>query len=240
MTADRIEMSPEILDALHGMSELLGDGETVDTMLDRILDITRRAVPQCDGAGLSLKKDGEFVTPVATDDWALGLDQAQYDAGEGPCLEAGNLSEIVQIEAMSAEIRWPPFVARARELELGSVLSIPLWKEAGALNLYSRRENAFGEPERALGQILSVQAGVAIKHAELYTAAVSLADGLRIALETRDLIGQAKGILMEREGIDDDAAFAMLKRISQHTNVKLRDVAKRLVDERAAERDSQQ
>ena len=151
MTADRIEMSPEILEALHGMSELLGDGETVETMLDRILDVARRAVPECDGAGMSLRKHGEFMTPVATDDWSLALDAMQYDSGQGPCLEAGTHSEIVQIEAISAETRWPSFVARARDFELGSVLSIPLWKASS--NLFTTSASAM--PPKAITSSIS-------------------------------------------------------------------------------------
>jgi AmiR/NasT family two-component response regulator len=103
------------------------------------------------------------------------------------------------------------------------------------LNVYSRAENAFDEEARALGQLLAAQASVALKNAQVYAAARDLGEGLRVALESRDLIGQAKGILMEREGIDDATAFEMLKTISQHANVKLRDVARKVIDEKAAE-----
>ncbi|HEY7874874.1 MAG TPA: GAF and ANTAR domain-containing protein [Actinomycetota bacterium] len=102
----------------------------------------------------------------------------------------------------------------------------------GALNLYSTEEHGFDEASRAIGEIFARQATIALRNASTYLAARMLAEQLNEALESRDLIGRAKGILMEREGVTDDEAFHMLRVISQNTNVKLRDIAQRVVEEK--------
>lgn len=229
--AQSIELSPEVLEALKDVSELLAEGEPADATLHRIVDVTCRTLDGCDAAGISILKDGKFQSPVATDEWALAVDQAQYDNNEGPCLDAGLEAETIEIASVSSEERWPRFATKAEELGLKSSLSLPLGPAVGALNVYSRRENAFTEADRVIGALLVTQAAITIRNAQLYTAARDLAEGLQTALESRDVIGQAKGILMEREGVDDVAAFEMLKTLSQHANLKLRDVAEHLVQE---------
>jgi AmiR/NasT family two-component response regulator len=115
-------------------------------------------------------------------------------------------------------------------------MSFPLNADgtSAALNLYAKKENAFDESTTVMGQVFANQAAIALQNARTYMAARKVADQLNEALKTRDLIGQAKGILMEREGVSDEEAFDMLKTISQNSNVKLRDIAQKLVAERAS------
>jgi AmiR/NasT family two-component response regulator len=100
----------------------------------------------------------------------------------------------------------------------------------GALNLYSKRTNTFDDDSRSLGKLFASQASVAISNAQVYDAAIRLAEQLKKAVESREVIGEAKGILMAQEGVTDDEAFEMLKKLSQNQNVKLRDIAEKIVE----------
>jgi GAF domain-containing protein len=126
---------------------------------------------------------------------------------------------------MRSEQRWPRFSARAAGLGVGSMLSIQLYvrgEDLGALNLYHDRAGGFDDESEHIGLLLASHAGVAL-------AAAQRQESLRAAVDTRDLIGQAKGILMERHKITADRAFALLVQVSQASGRKLRDVADHLV-----------
>ena len=236
MSSNRIDLSPELLDALQNVSELVVEGEGSGPTLERIVEVACKTLPGCDGAGMSLLEGDKFTTPTASNDWALAIDQVQYDKNEGPCIEAGLSSKVLEMKNASSDERWPGFTSQAKQQGLGSSLSFPLGGGVGALNIYSRSEDSFDSADHALGELLAAQATTAIKNAQLYATARSLANGLSIALGTRDLIGQAKGILMEREDIDEDAAFEMLRTISQQANMKLRDVAHNVVHNKTMKR----
>jgi len=153
------------------------------------------------------------------------VDALQHEFGEGPCLDAVYEHKTVRVDDMASESRWPAFASRAAEAGARSMLSFQLWVEGdnlGALNLYSRRPHAFDEDSEHIGLLYAAHAAVAY-------AAAQRQDQLQAAVDTRDLIGQAKGILMERYGIDDDRAFAFLVRLSMDRNQKLRDIAQHIV-----------
>jgi hypothetical protein len=131
---------------------------------------------------------------------------------------------IVRVPDMGSETRWPKFARRAAEAGAASMLSLQLWVEGdnlGALNLYGRRPNAFDEESEQVGLLF-------VSHASVAMAGAQKRDQLAAGLATRDLIGQAKGILMERYQIDAQRAFALLVKVSQHHNRKLHDVAAEL------------
>lgn len=227
-----IEFSSDLIDALKQVSELVASDEGQTATLQRIVDVSAQTVPGCDAAGITLiEDDGSFTTPVSTDPFATQLDGLQYSNDEGPCVDSARDDGFYEIIDIDSETRWPQFAPDARECGLKSSMSFPLGGLGGALNLYARTPDAFSDADRTLGRLLAAQATVAIQNALLYLAARDLSDGLNKALESRDVIGQAKGILMEREGVDSDTAFQMLTRLSQHTNVKLREVAQRIVSE---------
>ncbi|WP_232807111.1 GAF and ANTAR domain-containing protein [Geodermatophilus chilensis] len=143
---------------------------------------------------------------------------------EGPCLDAVWEEETVRVEDMRTETRWPRFAAGAVELGALSSLSFQLFVEGdglGALNLYAREPHAFGEESEDVGLVLAAHAAVAL-------AGAQQEQNLRRAVGNRDLIGQAKGILMERYRLTADQAFQVLARVSQQTNRKLVDVAEEL------------
>jgi GAF domain-containing protein len=209
----------------------VGDG-TVEQTLTRVADLTVDAVPAADLVGITMIVEGRQRTAIFTDEAAPEIDQAQYDTGEGPCLAAFAERRITQIESTREPGPWPAFRQAAAARGVGSTMSFPLVVDKdslGAMNLYSYRERAFGDGDRANGELFAVQAAIVLANAQAYWDAHELSVGLGEAMKHRAVIEQAKGILMGAQGIDEDAAFDMLTHASQRENAKLRDVAQRIV-----------
>ncbi|MDD7968360.1 GAF and ANTAR domain-containing protein [Actinomycetospora lemnae] len=207
----------------------MGAATSVEDTLALILAAAVDTSPATDMAGvLLLEGRGKIVSPATTDEVVNELDQVQADTGEGPCVESIYDEEIVLVQDFAEhEDRWPHFVRRALDHGVHSSLSFQLYSEnkrAASLNLFSRRTHAFGEDDRVLGALFANQAGLALRGAQR-------AAQLDRAVSSRDVIGTAKGILMERFGLSDDEAFQRLVRSSQDTNIKLVDVARWLVGE---------
>jgi transcriptional regulator with GAF, ATPase, and Fis domain len=210
------------------LSELARDLQaerSVPELLDEVLAATVANVPGTQRAGImQVRGRRRVATTAATDEVVREVDQAQYDTGEGPCLSTIYEQNPVRLADVRTEQRWPRFAARAAELGIGSMLSFRLYvhrADLGALNLYSERPDAFDEESEHIGLLLASHAGVALADAQRQ-------EDLRTAVDGRDLIGQAKGILMERHRVTADQAFALLVQVSQQTNRKLRDVAEHL------------
>ncbi|MGH2806023.1 MAG: ANTAR domain-containing response regulator [Actinomycetota bacterium] len=223
--------STEIVESLTELHDLLLSEETLQSTLDRVVALARAG---CDSAGVTIVDDLHASSAAATDDFTLKIDVDQYDNREGPCLQAVISEEVVMIEDIATETRWPSFTQTAARDGLGATLSLPLTaggKTIGALNLYAKTPRAFGDGDRALGMLMAGQAAVAISNARVYESALKLAEQLTEAIKTREIIGEAKGILMAQEGVSEDEAFDMLTRLSQNTNIKLRDIAQKIVDE---------
>jgi GAF domain-containing protein len=168
-------------------------------------------------------------TPAFYGDVAQLLDAAQYAADDGPCLTAYRTGETIRIDSIANEsARWPALAAEAAEHGIQSSLSLPLvvgGKRVGALNLYSKASARFADESVALGGMFARQAAVALSNAEVYWRTYKLTQNLEAALENRDRIGQAKGILIATRKIDGDEAFDLLRKTSQNKNIKLRDIA---------------
>ncbi len=214
-------------DAFADMARaLLAEGDVQHT-LQKICDLAVETIDGCDHAGISFLKGRKVDTPAASDDVPRKVDAIQYEVSEGPCLDAIREHEVFQTGDLGSERRWPHFAARAqRETGITSMLCFRLFVEGdtlGALNLHSKAANAFGEESRTVGLVFAAHAAVALSSAMHH-------EQMEEALQSRDLIGQAKGILMAREGITADQAFDMLRRASQRLNVKLRDVAGGIIE----------
>lgn len=183
-------------------------------------------VPGADYAGISLVKNLQEIESVApTHDLVYQADQAQEELGEGPCLDAVWQHDTVRVDDLESEQRWPRYRERALALGVRSSLSFQLFTEGrnlGALNLYSGRSHAFGDESEHVGLVFASHAAVALRGSQKESQ-------LKDALLSRDVIGMAKGILIERYKIDDDQAFQMLVQASQTAHVKLRNVADFLV-----------
>jgi len=199
------------------------------TDLEQTLELIVRgavdAVPGVHAAGISMTENGQVTSRAPTDPDVRVLDVLQSHLHEGPCVTALTdppADGVVRVDDLGAEHeRWPRFAPRARAHGFAAMMSVQLVAENDyrvALNLYSRKSHSFDDRSRSLAGLFGIQAAVALygaRHAE----------GLNRALATRDRIGQAKGILMERFGVGEDEAFRMLVKASQDTNVKLHAVA---------------
>src|SRR4051794_5044658 len=194
-------------------------------MLDEIVRAAVELIPGTDEASISVVTGRRHVTSQhPTGRLPEDVDAVQMDTGEGPCLEAAYEHRTVRVPDMAHERRWPRFAARALELGAASMLSFQLYVEddnLGALNLYSRSQNGFDDESEHLGLIFASHAAVAFADAEKVRH-------LPIAVARRDLIGQAKGILMERFKLTAEQAFTVLVGVSQNTNRRLFDVADEL------------
>jgi GAF domain-containing protein len=216
--ADLAETFAEVARALRAEG-------SVKATLDRIVELAVTTVEGCEHAGITLVEQGTVRTPAASDDVPAVVDAVQYETGEGPCLDAIREHEVFQTDDLLNEPRWPNFSRRAAEASgVASMLAYRLFIEAdtmGALNLYSKQKYAFDGEDRAVGSIFAAHAAVAL-------SAARHQDQLEQAIETRDLIGQAKGILMARQDVTADQAFDMLRRGSQRLNIKLRELARQV------------
>lgn len=210
------------------MSELAREMQadvTADALLRHIAAAAVTEIPGAQHAGITLVTGKDLATAAATSELVRQVDRIQYAIGQGPCLDAARRHETVRCEDLRAETRWPGFAAQAAGLGVLSVLSFQLFvqdENLGALNIYATRAGAFSPSSESTGILLASHAALAM------TAARTQAD-LLTAMDTRDLIGQAKGILIERYKITGIEAFGLLVTSSQAVNRKLRDVAEHLV-----------
>ncbi len=195
--------------------------------LQRVVDLAVETIGGCDFAGISLRRGAKVETPASTDPVVDRLDQAQYDLQEGPCLDAIWVEDIYRIQDMAREQRWPHWAPMAAAAGIGSTLSVRLSTEddvVGGLNLYSRRVEGFDDEAIITAHIYATHASSAI-------ALTNEIDTLTTALQSRHAIGVAQGLLMFRYGLDEQSAFQVLRRLSSHENVKLRDIAGRVIQE---------
>ncbi|MEJ7845424.1 MAG: GAF and ANTAR domain-containing protein [Acidimicrobiales bacterium] len=204
---------------------------TVSGTLQRTVDLAVATVEGCDAAGVFLGDDQEVVTAAASAPLVVELDALQISAGEGPCLEVVAEGGTVHVADLADDPRWPTFGPAAVAAGVRSALAIRLSDSStSALNLYARLPGAFGATDRAKALIFATLAGIALDTAEERAGEERQIANLHEALRTRELIGQAQGILIERERITGDQAFDVLRRASQHLNIKIREVARTIVE----------
>jgi GAF domain-containing protein len=210
------------------LSELARELQADDTNEALLRHIARAAVTEVPGAqqaGITLITGRRIQTPAVTGDLVERIDRVQYETDEGPCLDAARHHQTVRCDDLQAETRWPRFARQAAELGVLSMLSFQLFVQDetfGALNIYADRTAAFGPDSESIGMLLAAHAALALESGRTEA-------GLLTALDSRDLIGQAKGILIERYKITGVQAFGLLVASSQAVNRKLRDVAHHLV-----------
>jgi GAF domain-containing protein len=208
-------------------------GETdLDHVLRTVATLAQRTVPGAAEVSVTLVRDRGACTAAFTGDVALALDETQYDQGNGPCLDASAGASTLSVPDMAEERRWPDFARRAAGAGVFSSLAIglPLQESvSGALNIYATKAQAFDEDAVALAQAFAAYAGVALANAHLYDTQAALARHMQTAMESRAVIEQAKGIIMGGRRCTADEAFGILRRMSQDSNRKLRDVAQTVV-----------
>jgi GAF domain-containing protein len=210
---------------------LVGDQSIGDT-LTRVARLAVESVPPALFAGITMIVDDQVSTRAFTDPASPEIDQAQYDSGHGPCLEAFRRSRTIVVDSLADDDRWPEFADAAMAHGVRSTLSLPLSAgdhAVGALNLYAGVERAFGETEVATGLEFATQASVVLVNAQAYWGARLLSEHLQTALEGREPIDLAKGIIMNATGCTPDEAFDVLVEQSQQENRKVRDIAAEIV-----------
>ena len=214
--------------ALAGMARDLLAQDSLQKTLDRIVSHAQDLVEGCERAGIMLVDQGRVYTLAFSDDQARTSDRIQGELGEGPCFDAARTGkESYLVPDMTADAdRWPRYAPRARELGIQSMLGFKLFTDdatLGALNLYSSRSGALTERSEQVGWLLASHAAIA------FASARSDAN-LHGAISSRQDIGMAMGVLMERHKLSAEEAFSVLSRASQEANTKLRAVARRVVE----------
>ena len=219
---------------LAGLAGMLLTEQNAATVLANVTSLAAASLPGCDAASISLMRNGRPTTPVCSAEIAKDVDNSQYETGEGPCLQAAETDTVVRVDSFLTEDRWPAFAKRAVDQGVMSSLSVPLstaGEVVGALNLYSRRPSNFEGAEKN-ATMFAHQASITLANADALQRAQDLAEQLAVALENRDVIGQAKGIIMGAEGVSSGEAFDVLRRASQRSNRKLHDIAQDIVERR--------
>jgi transcriptional regulator with GAF, ATPase, and Fis domain len=209
-------------------------GETnLEGVLHRVADLARRTLPAAEQVSITLVRDGGAYTAAHTGAIALKLDERQYEQDGGPCLEAAATRATVPVPDTAVDQRWNGWARHAADAGIGSVLSVGLpieEKVTGALNIYGARPHAFHDDAVLLAQTFVQYGAVALANAHLYDTTATLAQHMQAAMESRAVIEQAKGIIMGERRCTADEAFAILTRVSQDSNRKVRDVAAALVE----------
>jgi hypothetical protein len=214
--------------------------DAAETRLNRLLNLVLETAVDAlrfDAATASLRHDGELTTMAATDQRYLLLDEAQYAVNDGPCLDVLDRQGVVVWNTGPEDLRWPLFRQAAEDAGIVTSLSVhvPIEGAEGlesSLNLYARRSFPVSDAQVRVGKSFADQIAAIIYSIEAHEATARLANGLAAAMRTRAVIEQAKGILAADRRIHPEQAFDVLVELSQHSNVKLRDVAARLVAER--------
>jgi hypothetical protein len=223
-----------------GEALTIGEGGLgVVDVLERLVRAARNVVG-ADVVSVTLREGNHFTTPVETDPVASKADAVQYEHREGPCVEAtldAGLGYAASPD-LRRDTRWTRFGPAAADLGLHAVFATGMFPRdagprMGALNYYSRTPHGLDAADKDVALVFATHAAVALRGARAVEAAELRATQLGEAVQSRDVIGQAKGILMERRGLTADQAFDTLRRTSQDLNVKLRDLAQTLADRRA-------
>jgi GAF domain-containing protein len=212
----------QLADAARAMQGLASTQET----LDKVVLVATELISACELVCISVVRRGSIDTPAASDEQLRHVDELQFELKEGPCYDALHTHETVRSADLRSDSRWPrwgPLVAA--EAGVLSIVSFRLFTAEdtlGAMNLYSRTAGAFDEDDLHDGYALAAHVAVAL-------AAAENVENLETAIDNRTVIGRAEGILMERFDLTSAQAFAVLRRVSQHRNVRLHRVADELV-----------
>jgi GAF domain-containing protein len=212
------------------MSGLLLSQETVASTLNLVTALAKETFPETSGAGVTLLDErGTRVTAAATDDVVELADQLQYELGQGPCLTAWAQRTVVRVDDIAEDGRWPRWAeAATASARVRAVLSAPLVAGddcLGALKVYAPRPHAYGAREEYLLTMFAASAAVLVANVKSYQDARRASDDLQNALRARDLVNIAKGVIMAREGIDEQTAFVVLADMANGQHRHLRDVA---------------
>jgi len=208
--------------------DLLVATDEFEAFLADLATLARDAIAGDMSCGVTVLRDGQYVTAASSDERALVLDEAQYDVGYGPCLHSLEVNEEVYVADFSQNARWPDYSLQAKTHGLRSSLSVPVTVDdqaAGALNLYRFDQDGISADEQATARRFADEASRAMLLAIRQARQLQINQDLHSAMASRRVIDQAIGVIMAQNRCTGDEAFEVLRRASQHRNVKLRQVA---------------
>ena len=220
---------------LRELSRVVLVDRSLSDVLTEVTRIAARGIPGAEATSITLLRDDKAFTAAHHGEMALAADELQYEHGYGPCMDAGRGGVLLRVDDMHTEERWPDYVAHVvTATPVRSSLSVPLpyqGSSIGALNNYSSKPAAFATPEslRAGLEVAEVVA-VAVANADAHHQLGEQARNMRLAMESRAVIEQAKGVLMAQRHVDAEQAFEILREASQRYNRKLRDIALGIVE----------
>lgn len=217
---------------LKSMMSFPADRDVVDGALRLVVALARATVGGADGASVSLRRHGRLATTAASDQTVSDMDADQYDTGEGPCVDASVEGRWFHASSVATETRWPAFTPRARALGINAILSSPLLTRdgpVGALNIYSRTAAAFTPADQSLASVFAAEASAILANAALGDTDGQLDGHLAVALRSRQMVALAQGMIMQRDHVSADAAYAVLQRSSRGTGMPLKDRAAQIV-----------
>lgn len=236
--ASRVDGATDALESLDQLWDALAAEEPVSTSLQRLVDAALKVVPGADAVSVTVTVHSgpQPKTAAASHEWAVLVDKNQYEAGDGPCLEASRIREPVLVSGKEAFAKWPQFAADAARYGVQAYLATPLAVTGapdgaliGSLNVYGFETGSFDRLDEALLRLVTTTATGTISNSQRYVRMREVADNMRIAMASRAEIEQAKGVLMAVHGITAGEAFDRLVTQSQWTNTKLITVARELL-----------
>jgi GAF domain-containing protein len=226
-----VRVTRQLAERIADLARLLLDDEGSDAPLQELTELALELIPGSAAAGVVAASDTSWTytgaPPVIAD-----LHRDQVQSGTGPIAEAIRYGEARRVDDTTREQRWPTACAAMAEAGLGSCLVLPLRtdsKPGGALAVYGEAADAFVGSGHDIALLFAAQGGVAVRNAAAYRNCRQLVANLQVALESRAVIEQAKGILVAEYGCHPEIAFKELSKLSQHTNRKVRDIAVDLV-----------
>jgi GAF domain-containing protein len=222
----------ELTAVLAQMGAVVLSAETIDTTVELVTTLAAETIPATTGAGVTLVDARGKRSVAASDPLVERADALQYQFDSGPCLTAWRDQVTVRVDDTGGETRWPLWTAAVAELNLRAMLSAPLITKGtaiGAIKVYSDQPAAYDAPAEHLLELFARQAAILLSNTQALADARRLGAQLSEALNNRDLIAQAKGVLIAQGAANDQAAFAMLATASQRSNTKLTEVARRLI-----------
>ena len=229
-----VRVTREFAEHIAGLAKLLLSEDDPDATLRQLAELAVEVIPGSDAAGI-ITAGAESWSVAASAGTVADLHERQLQTGDGPVAEVLQYGEARRIDDAGTEDRWPAVCAAMASQQLSSCLVLPLSTDrqrGGAVALYSRKPDAFVGSSHDIALLFAAQGGVAVRNAALYRSCHRMLQNVKIALASRAVIEQAKGILVAQYGYPPDVAFKRLSAISQNSNRKVRDVAADLVEGR--------
>ena len=226
------EGSPDVAASIAELQALLLGTESIDGFLREMAVLAAGTLGEGLSCGITLQPNGRPLTVASSDQLASQVDELQYGLDQGPCLAALRTGEVTRIDDLAADKRWRPYAVRALAYGVRSSLSYPMRAQdtlIGALNVYSGELAFFGEEQARQAEQFAQNASVAVGIAARMAHQAVLTDQLRASLASRSVIDQALGVIMGEERCTAQAAFELLRAVSQNRNIKLRQVAEDVV-----------